>query len=235
MTNNESMPSSATRAEALNAFMRGVYTWMSLGLGLTALAAYGMISSPGMMETLTGNQPLFWGLIIGELLLVVAISGGISKMSAQTATGLFLLYSALNGVTISTVLMLFTATSIASTFVICAGMFAAMSIYGITTKKDLTSWGSFLFMGLVGIILASIVNIFLQSSALHFVISGIGILVFVGLTAYDTQKLKNMGETAPMEDGTAVRRGTILGALTLYLDFINLFLMLLQFFGQLRE
>jgi hypothetical protein len=235
MANFNTAPSSTARAEALNAFMRGVYSWMGLGLGITALAAYGMVSSPALMETLQGNQLLFWGLIIGELLLVVAISGGISKMSANTATGLFLLYSGLNGVTISVILMVFTATSIVSTFVVCAGMFAAMSIYGLTTKKDLTSWGSFLFMGLIGIILASVVNIFLQSSAMHFVISGIGILVFVGLTAYDTQKLKHMGESAPMDDGTAVRRGTILGALTLYLDFINLFLMLLQFFGQMRE
>jgi hypothetical protein len=145
------------------------------------------------------------------------------------------LYSGLNGVTLSAILLAYTGSSVVGTFVICAGMFGAMSIYGMVTKKDLTSLGSFMFMGLIGIILASVVNIFLRSPGLEFAISGIGVLVFVGLTAYDTQKLKEMGQTAPMEDGTAVRRGTILGALTLYLDFINLFLMLLRFFGQGRE
>ncbi|MFO7816904.1 MAG: Bax inhibitor-1/YccA family protein [Thermodesulfobacteriota bacterium] len=235
MPNYDSVPSTSTRSEALNAFMRGVYMWMGAGLGLTAITAYTVASTPTLAQAIFSNQLLFWGLIIGELLLVVAISGGISKMSAQTATGLFLLYSGLNGVTLSAILLLYTATSIASTFVVCAGMFGAMSIYGMTTKKDLTSWGSFLFMGLVGVILASVVNIFLRSPALNFAISGIGVLVFVGLTAYDTQKLKSMGESAPMDDSTAIRRGTILGALTLYLDFINLFLMLLRFFGQMRE
>jgi hypothetical protein len=229
----------ATRTEtsvsAVNAYMRGVYQWMTIGLGLTAVVAYAMLSSPSAMETLGANPALFFGLIIGELLLVVAISGAINKMSAATASGLFLLYSGLNGVTLSAILLLYTGASVFSTFLVCAGMFGAMSVYGMTTKKDLTSMGSFLFMGLMGIIIASIVNIFLQSPAMHFVISGVGVLVFTGLTAYDTQKLKAMGESAPMDDATAVRRGTILGALTLYLDFINLFLMLLRFMGQGRE
>ncbi|HKK33722.1 MAG TPA: Bax inhibitor-1/YccA family protein, partial [Desulfomicrobiaceae bacterium] len=146
-----------------------------------------------------------------------------------------MLYSAMNGATLSAVLLAYTGASVFSTFLVCAGMFGAMSVYGMTTKKDLTSMGSFLFMGLIGIIIASVVNIFLQSPAMHFVISGVGVLIFTGLTAYDTQKLKAMGESAPMDDATAVRRGTILGALTLYLDFINLFLMLLRFMGQGRE
>ena len=223
------------RTEVLNVFMRGVYQWMAMGLGLTALVAYFVVSSPTLIQAIFGNPLLFWGLIIGEVMLVVAISGGITRLSAGTATTLFLVYSGLNGITLSAILLIYTATSIASTFVVCAGMFGAMSVYGLTTKKDLTSWGSFLFMGLVGIILASIVNIFLKSPTINFVVSAIGVIVFVGLTAYDTQKLKVMGETAPLDDSLAIRRGTILGALTLYLDFINLFLMLLRFLGQTRN
>ena len=226
---------SAPRAEVINAYMRGVYQWMAGGLGLTAVMAYMVASSPTLVQAIFGNPILFWGLIIAEFGLVMGISGGISKLSAGTASGLFLLYSALNGVTLSAILLAYTATSVAGTFVICAGMFGAMSVYGMVTHKDLTSMGSFMFMGLIGIILASVVNIFLQSPGLDFAISCIGVLVFVGLTAYDTQKLKVMGQSAPMNDATAVRRGTILGALTLYLDFINLFLMLLRLFGQGRD
>ncbi|NCC26324.1 MAG: Bax inhibitor-1/YccA family protein [Deltaproteobacteria bacterium] len=223
------------RPAVLNAFMQGVYQWMAAGLGMTALVAWTVASSETMVQIIFGNQLLFWGLIIGELGLVLWLSAGISKMSAGMATGMFLLYSAMNGATLSIILLAYTGASVAATFVVCAGMFAAMSVYGMVTKKDLTSWGSFLFMGLIGIILASVVNIFLKSPGLHFVISGIGVLVFVGLTAYDTQRLKAMGESAPMDDAVAIRRGTILGALTLYLDFINLFLMLLRFFGQSRN
>ena len=224
-----------TRTQVLNAFMRGVYQWMSAGLGLTAIVAYLIASSEAAMQLIFGNQFLFFGLIIVELALVVGISAGISRLSGTAATGLFLLYSALNGVTLSFIFLLYTQASIASTFLVCAGMFGAMSLYGLTTKKDLTSMGSFLFMGLIGLIIASLVNIFLRSPAMNFVISGIGVLIFVGLTAYDAQKLSRMGETMPSDDATAVRRGTILGALTLYLDFINLFLFLLRFMGSSRE
>lgn len=220
------------RAEVLNAFMLGVYQWMAAGLGFTALTAFLTISTSSFINVLQANPTLLIVLIVAELGLVIAMSAAIHKLSATVATGLFMLYSGLNGVTLAPLLLIYTGASVAGTFVICAGMFGAMSIYGLTTKKDLSSWGSFLFMGLIGIILASVVNIFLQSSMMHFAISGIGVLVFVGLTAYDTQKLREMGENAPMDDGTAVRRGTILGALRLYLDFINLFLMLLRFFGQ---
>ena len=223
------------RVETLNAFMRSVYAWMSVGLGLTALAAYMVASSPSMMQLIMGNSILFFGLIIAEFALVFGISAGISKLSAEMASGFFLLYSVLNGVTLSVIFILYTQASIVMTFLICAGMFGAMSVYGMTTQKDLTSWGSFLFMGLIGIIIASIVNIFMKSSGLNFVISGIGVLLFTALTAYDTQKLTRMGESAPMNDSVALRRGSILGALTLYLDFINLFLMLLRFFGQSRD
>jgi len=235
MSNWQSYSPTKARVEVLNAFMRGVYQWMALGLGLTGIIAYFTATSPTLLQIIFGNPLVMWGLLIGELLLVVGLSAGISKLSGSTATFLFLLYSGLNGLTLSAIFLVYTTSSIASTFLICAGMFAAMSIYGLTTKKDLTSLGSFLFMGLIGIIIASIVNIFLKSSAFQFVISGIGVIVFVGLTAYDSQKLKLMGESAPYDDTLAIRRGTILGALTLYLDFINLFLMLLRFFGQSRE
>ena len=235
MSEYRQMSTAQAKTEVLNAFMRGVYQWMAAGLGLTAAAAYMTSTSQAMMEFVFGNTMVLMLLIVAELGLVIAVSAGIRRMSAGTATGLFLLYSGLNGVTLAAILTVYTAASIFSTFVVCSGMFIAMSVYGMTTKKDLTSWGSFLFMGLIGIILASVVNIFLRSPMLDFAVSGIGVLVFVGLTAYDTQKLRVMGETAPSDDSTAVRRGTILGALTLYLDFINLFLMLLRFMGQMRE
>lgn len=232
MADFRNITATQTTSVAVNAFMRGVYAWMSGGLFLTAAVAFGVINTPALIQTVANNPTILLVLILAELGLVLAISAGISKLSGTMATSLFMLYSGLNGVTLAPILLMYTGTSVAGTFVICAGMFGAMSLYGLTTKKDLTSWGSFLFMGLIGIILASVVNIFLQSAMMEFVISGIGVLVFTGLTAWDTQQLKTMGETAPSDDATAVRRGTILGALRLYLDFINLFLMLLRFFGQ---
>jgi FtsH-binding integral membrane protein len=233
--NLQNVSRTRTDVQATNYFLRGVYNWMSLGLGLTAVVAYTVANTPAIAQVIFANPIIFWGLIIAQFGLVLAISGAVNRMSAGTATGLFLLYSALTGATLSSILMVYTAASIFKAFIVCTGMFAAMSVYGATTKKDLTGWGSFLFMGLIGIIIASIVNIFMASSALDFVISGIGVLIFTGLTAYDTQKLKVMGESAPMDDTVAVRRGTILGALTLYLDFINLFLFLLRFFGSSRN
>lgn len=232
-TYNASQTTTA-RAQALSAFMRGVYGWMAAGLGLTAVAAVAVASSPDLMR-LVFQTPLFWVLIIGELALVLILSARIARLSAGAATGMFLAYSALNGVTLSVIFLAYTMTSIASTFAIAAGMFLAMSVYGMVTKRDLTSLGSFLFMGLIGIVIASLVNIFLQNSMMSFIISCVGVLVFTGLTAYDTQKLKDMGDAAPMGDALAVRRGAILGALTLYLDFINLFLMLLRIFGSSRD
>lgn len=224
-----------TDVQATNLFLRGVYNWMSLGLGLTALVAYSVATTPAIAMSIFSNPILFWGLIIAQFGLVLGISGGVHRMSAGMATGLFLLYSALNGVTLSSVLMVYTMASVFKAFVVCTGMFAAMSVYGAVTKRDLTGFGSFLFMGLIGMIIASIVNMFMHSSGLDFVISGIGVLIFTGLTAYDTQKLRVLGESAPMDDTVAIRRGTILGALTLYLDFVNLFLYLLRFFGNSRD
>lgn len=223
------------RQEAVGAFMRGVYGWMTAGLVLTAAVAFGVATTPAVRDVIFGNQILFFGLIIAELGLVIGLSAAISRLSAATATGLFLLYSALNGATLSVIFLVYAQSAIYNAFFTCAAMFGAMSVYGHVTKRDLTSWGSFLFMGLIGIFIAMLVNIFLQSPMMHMVISVIGVIVFTGLTAYDTQKLKYMGETMPMNDATAVRRGTILGALTLYLDFVNLFLMLLRLFGGSRN
>jgi FtsH-binding integral membrane protein len=220
----------------VNSFIQSVYNWMAVGLGLTGVTAFLVANSPAMMQLIFGNRLLFFGLIIAELVLVFSISAKVGKMNASTATGLFVLYAVLNGLTLSVIFLAYTASSIASTFFICAGTFLACSIYGMMTKRDLTSMGGFLMMGLIGIIIASVVNMFVQSSGMAMVISYIGVLVFVGLTAYDTQKLKNMAMTQPDGlDAAVVRKGAILGALSLYLDFINLFLMLLRIFGGGRD
>ena len=227
---------SKTQAQLqVNAFIRSVYNWMAIGLALTGGVAFYVVNSPSIMQLIFGNRLIFFGLIIAELALVFSISARVHKMQASTATALFVLYASLNGATLSVIFLAYTKSSIASTFFICAGTFVACSIYGWTTKRDLTSFGGFLFMGLIGIIIASVVNIFLKSSAMYMIISYIGVFVFVGLTAYDTQKIKNMALTQPADlEAGAVRKGAILGALSLYLDFINLFLMLLRIFGSRR-
>ncbi len=212
-----------------NTLIRQVYAWMGAGLAVTAVMALITLSSPAILNAITGNRLLFFGLMIGELALVFTLSGAINRMSAATATLIFIAYSALNGVTLSVVALVYTANSIASTFVVTAGMFGAMSVFGYATRRDLTSWGSFLFMGLIGVVIASVVNIFVGSSAVSWVVSGVGVIVFTGLTAYDTWKIKEMAA-----QGTGGRKPAILGALTLYLDFINLFLMLLRFTGSRR-
>jgi FtsH-binding integral membrane protein len=226
-----------TRTEVLvNDFVRSVYNWMAIGLALTGLVALYVSSSPTMMRLIFGNPLLFFVIILAELGLVFAISGMVNRMSAGTATSLFVIYSGLNGITLSFIFLAYTRTSIVSTFFICAATFIGCSIYGWSTKKDLTSWGGFLIMGLIGVIIASLVNMFIRSSAMSMMISYIGVFVFVGLTAYDTQKIKNMALTQPAGlEGAVVRKGAILGALSLYLDFINLFLLLLRIFGQSRE
>lgn len=220
----------------INDFVRSVYNWMGIGLVLTGFMAFYVSNNATIMGILLGNPVLLIVLVVAELGLVFSISGMVNKMSAGTATSLFVIYSALNGVTLSVIFLAYTQTSIVSTFFICAGTFVGCSIYGWITKKDLTSLGGFLMMGLIGIIIASLVNIFVRSSAMSMIISYIGVIVFVGLTAYDTQKIKNMSMAQPEGlDGAVVRKGAILGALSLYLDFINLFLMLLRIFGQGRE
>ena len=216
----------------VNDFIRSVYNWMAIGLGLTGLVAYYISNSEALMRLIFGNQLTFFGLIICELILVFTISARVHKMQATTATYLFVLYAALNGATLSAIFLIYTSSSITSTFFICAATFVASSIYGMAAKRDLTSMGQFMFMGLIGIVIASVVNLFVHSSGMSLIISYIGVVVFVGLTAYDTQKLKAMALSQPAGlDGGTVRKGAILGALALYLDFINLFLMLLRILG----
>jgi len=226
-----------TRAETLvSDYVRSVYNWMGIGLALTGFVAYYVSTNESLLRLVFGNPLLLMVLFVAELGLVFAIAGMVNRMSAGTATALFVIYSGLNGVTLSSIFLIYVQTSIVSTFFICAATFIACSIYGWTTKKDLTSLGGFMMMGLIGIVIASLVNLFIQSSSVSAIISYIGVLVFVGLTAYDTQKIKNMAMTQPANlDGAVIRKGAILGALSLYLDFINLFLMLLSIFGQRRD
>jgi uncharacterized protein len=220
------------RHEASTVFLAKVFNWMAIGLGLTGVVAWFTASSGLAMQL----QPYFMFLIIAELGMVFYLSARINKIQAATATGLFIAYATLNGLTLSMIFLIYTQSSIAATFFITAGMFGAMAVYGLVTKRDLSGMGSFMFMGLIGIIIASVVNIFLKSSSLYWAISLIGVFVFVGLTAYDVQKIKTMGEKGIMEQGEeAVKKGAIMGALALYLDFINLFLMLLRFFGGSRS
>ncbi|MBT3311636.1 MAG: Bax inhibitor-1/YccA family protein [Desulfobacteraceae bacterium] len=216
----------------VNSFIRSVYNWMFIGLALTGFVAFYVASNSTLYNTIIGNRLFFYGLIIGELGLVFYVSARIQKIQASTATAIFVLYSALNGATLSVIFVAYTMSSIASTFFICAATFGACSIYGMITKRDLTSIGQFMIMGLFGIIIASVVNIFIKSSAMNMIINYIGVLVFVGLTAYDTQKLKVMAMSQPEDVGSeVVRKGAIMGALNLYLDFINMFLFLLSIFG----
>ena len=216
---------------AFPVLMRKVYVWMTLALVLTGVTAYGVASSPGVMNALYTNPILFWGLVIAEFALVIGISAAINKLSLTTATLMFVLYSVINGATLSSVFLIYTMSSIASVFFITAGTFAVMAIIGYTTKKDLTSMGKILCMALIGIIIATIVNIFLKSSGLEMIVSYLGVLIFVGLTAYDSQKIKNMLQMAP-DAGEGAQKLALLGALTLYLDFINLFIYLLRIFGR---
>ncbi len=220
----------------INEFIKSVYNWMAIGLALTGFTAYYVSESETLIGLIIGNPFIFFGIVIGELFLVMRIVRRIGTYSAKKATSLFLLYSVLNGLTLSFIFIAYTRSSITSVFFICAGTFAACSIYGMVTKRDLTSLGSFAAMGLFGIIIASVVNIFMQSSVMYMIISYIGVIVFVGLTAYDTQQLKNMAVSQPAGlDAEVVRKGAIIGALKLYLDFINLFIMLLRIFGVSRD
>lgn len=218
----------------LQTYMAQVYGWMTCGLLLTAFVSWYAANTPAILNFIFSSQITFFGLIIAQLALVFVISGMVNRLSGAVATSLFMLYSALTGLTLSSIFIAYTYSSIASTFVVTAGMFGAMSLYGYTTKRDLSGFGSMLFMALIGIVLASLVNIWLKSTALMWAITYIGVVVFVGLTAYDTQKLKAMGEQLNADDKDSFRKYAIVGALTLYLDFINLFLMLLRIFGNRR-
>jgi FtsH-binding integral membrane protein len=222
--------------ELVNDFIIKVYNWMAAGLAITGAIAYYVSTNELLLRYIFSSKFLFFGLLIAEVVLVVVLSGFIKKMSGLTASALFILYAALNGLTLSFIFIAYTQSSIATTFFICAGTFVACSIYGITTKRDLTSLGGFLFMGLIGIIIASFANMFFKSSGMSMIISYIGVFVFIGLTAYDTQKLKTLALSRP--EGIShetERRGAIIGALSLYLDFINLFLFMLRIFGGGRD
>lgn len=219
---------------AFPALMRKVYVWMTLALVITGFTAFGIAENPGLVYTIVTNRLLFWGLVIGEFALVMAIYGAIGRLSATAATLLFVLYSIVNGATLSVIFLAYTMTSIASVFFITAGTFAVMAFIGYTTKTDLTSFGKMLMMGLIGIILATVVNIFIGSSMLNMIVSYVGVVVFVGLTAYDSQKIKNLLYQVDNMSEEA-QKLALLGSLTLYLDFVNLFLMLLRIFGGNRD
>jgi uncharacterized protein len=219
-------------AERVTAFLQKVYGWMCLGLGVTAIVAFAVAGSPTAVQAIFGNKILFYGLVFGELGLVFFLSARVNRLSPGTAAGLFLLYSALNGATLAFVLLAFTGASVATTFVVTAGMFGALALYGSTTRRSLAGVGQFVFMGLIGLVLASLVGIFVKSDGLQFVISIVGVIVFTGLTAWDAQRLKQMAVAVP--EGK-VGAFAVVGALSLYLDFINLFLFLLRFLGGRRQ
>lgn len=211
--------------------MRKVYLWMAMALVITGVTSYGVASSPGLMQAILTNNALLWVLIIAEFGLVFAISAAINKLSLTTATLMFVLYSVINGATLSVIFLVYTMESIASVFFITAGTFGVMAFIGYTTKKDLTSLGKMLLMALIGLIIATLVNVFfIQSSGFSLIVSYVGVLIFVGLTAYDSQKIKQMLLQAP-DAGESAQKLALLGALTLYLDFINLFIYLLRIFG----
>ena len=222
----------AADAARVTAFLRMVYGWMCVGLGITAFVAFTVTGSPALVRTIASNQILFFALILAELGLVFYLSSRATRLAPSTAIGLFVLYAALNGVTMSLVLLMYTGASIATTFVVTAGMFGALALFGTTTKRSLAGAGHFFFMGLIGLILASVVGIFWHSEALQFLISVVGVLVFTGLTAWDAQRLKQMALAIPEGESGSY---AIVGALSLYLNFINLFLILLRFQGGSRD
>jgi FtsH-binding integral membrane protein len=230
--NISSLSSQAVRTRSL---LRNTYLWMTGGLALTGVVAFGVASNQAVVQALVSNMILFFGLIVGELILVIYLSRRIMTLSPGTAVGGFALYAALNGVTLSLIFLAYTGTAIARVFFITAGTFAGVSLYAATTRRDLSGIGQYLFMGLIGIIIASLVNFFLRSEILYWIISYIGVAVFVGLTAYDTQIIKRWsdqhGDSLAEAD---FMRLSILGALKLYLDFINLFLFFLRIFGRRR-
>lgn len=226
------METTIERADSVqNSIISKAFAWMFGGLLITALTSFVVASSPSLVSLIFGNLFVFYGLLLAELVLVFFLSARAHSLSSETAGAVFFVYSFMNGLTLSVIFLAFAIPSIFSAFITSAGVFGLMALYGSTTKKDLTAVGSLAFMALIGLILASIVNIFLQSSATEFVLSIIGVLVFTALTAYDTQKLKNLAH----EHANVPANAAILGALTLYLDFINLFLYILRLFGRRRN
>jgi FtsH-binding integral membrane protein len=217
-----------------SSFMAGVYGWMSCALALTAGVSYYIASVPALFTYIYTHQGIIIALFIAQIALVICISGFINRISFVTALALFLLYAATMGVTLSSIFYIYTQVSILTTFLTTAGMFGAMSLYGYTTKADLTSVGNMSIMVLFGLIIGTFVNMFLKSAQFDYVLSGIGVVIFVLLTAYDTQKIKQIARPM-LADQELVEKITLIGALTLYLDFINLFLFLLRFMGKRRD
>jgi len=219
-------------ADVLASFMRGVYGWMCGGLLMTAVTAWLVSSSPTLMAAIFGNRAVFWILALAQLGLVFTLSARVDRMASSTASALFVAYSALTGVTLSAILLVFTGESVFTTFVVTAGMFGALAMYGTVTRRQLSGLGQFLFMGLIGLVLASIVGVFWHNDGLQFVISFVGVILFAGLTVYDANRLR---ELAFATSAGPTSGATIVGALALYLDFINLFLFLLRFLGNRRD
>jgi FtsH-binding integral membrane protein len=228
---NLSIDDQLAMSSAFPVLMRKVYVWMTLAMVITGFTAYGVATSPGVQQAIFTNQILFWGLIIAEFALVIGVSAAINRLSLAMATLMFILYSVINGALLSSIFLIYTASSISTVFFITAGTFAKMALIGYTTKTDLSSIGKYLFMALIGLIIATFVNFFIKSSSFDYILSYIGVLIFVGLTAYDSQKIKQMLLQAP-DAGEGAQKIALLGALSLYLDFINLFLYLLRIFGR---
>jgi Integral membrane protein, interacts with FtsH len=234
LTNVYSRDRELEMSTAFPILMRKVYSWMAMALVITGVTAYYVAHSETLLTAIVTNQILFWGLVIAELGLVIGLSAAINKLSLTTATLMFVLYSLINGATMSFIFLAYTASSVTNVFLITAGTFAAMAAFGYFTKTDLTSLGKILMMALIGVIIATIVNIFTKSEGLTVILNYVGVLVFVGLTAYDSQKIKQMLQTAP-DASESSQKIALLGALSLYLDFINLFLYLLRILGSRRD
>lgn len=220
------------KTKVINSLVEKVYLWMTIALIITAGSSYLTVTSPTLMNMVYGSSYAIWILFGIELVIVFVMSGMINRLSTGALMTLFIIFSVLNGVTCSSIFLVFTKGSLVSTFLITSATFAVMSIYGYFTKEDLTKWGNILIMGLIGVVIASIVNLFMHSSTLYWIVTIIGIFVFVGLVAYDTQKIKKLGQ---MVNGEGVGKLALMGALTLYLDFINLFLLMLNLFGGRRQ
>jgi len=234
LTNTLSRERELEMSTAFPVLMRKVYLWMTMALVITGITAYYVADNETLQTIIRDNQILFWGLLIAELGLVIGLSAAINKLSLTMATLMFVLYSVVNGATMSFIFYVYAKSSITNVFLITAGTFAAMALFGYFTKTDLSSMGKILMMALIGVIIASIVNIFTKSEGLSIILNYVGVLVFVGLTAYDTQKIKQMMLMAP-DAGEGSQKIALLGALSLYLDFINLFLYLLRIFGSRRD
>lgn len=217
---------------AYRTLMRKVYLWMTLALVVTGLTSFYVATNPGLVQAVFTSKGLFWGLIIAELVLVIVLSARIMKLSFATAGIMFIAYSVLNGITMSFIFLAYTMSSVAGAFFVTAGMFGVMALIGAVTKRDLSSLGSFMLMALLGLIIASVVNIFFASSVLYWVITYVGVLLFVGLTAYDSQRIKRMLMAYGDEVNESTQKLALLGSLSLYLDFINMFLYILRFFGR---